>query len=123
VEQVCRKLLRRSIGVALAACICALAAAPAPAVAQGQTPASAQKAQPSPTVLWEEYPLEPVPARRTTHTALPSLQLQTPDQPGASPSPNWTLLAGGLALVILSIFAMTFSLAVRILGDRDDRYS
>jgi hypothetical protein len=110
------------MGVTLAACVCALAAAPAPAVAQGQTPASAQKAQPSPTTLWEEYPLEPVPARRTTHTALPRLQVQTQAQPGDSP--NWTLVAGGLALVVLSIFGLTSTtLAVRLLGGRDDRYS
>lgn len=103
-----RKSLRQLWALLALVCTTALAFGAAPAFAA--SPASER----SPTVLWEQYPLEPrggpglkqsVPSFRQAGVAKPS-------------STNWTLIAGGVALVILVLSDAVFlALSSRVLRE------
>jgi hypothetical protein len=87
---------------------CALALGAGPALAA--TPPSER----APTVLWEQYPLEPLggPGLRKS---VPGFRQAAVAEPSST---NWTLLGGGLALVVLVLSDTVFlALSSRALGD------
>jgi hypothetical protein len=80
----------------------------------GQAFAAAPASERAPTVLWEEYPLEPLggPGLRE---GVPSFRQAEVAKPSAT---NWPLLAGGLALVVLVLTDTVFlTLSSRALRD------
>jgi hypothetical protein len=65
-------------------------------------------------VLWEEYPLEPL-GGPGLKKSVPSFRQATAAE---GSSTNWTLLAGGLALVVLALTDTVFlALSSRVLRD------
>ena len=101
----CRTTLRRLLGLVIIACAAAaLTSAAKPALAQGSPP------DPAPTELWQQYPLEPLQGQAGTRR--PAMT--------APSGTDWTLLGGGLALVVLSLGAtVVLMLSVRMLRDTD----
>jgi hypothetical protein len=99
-----RTTLRQLSGLVIVACVAALTVAARPALAQGPAP------EPTPTELWEEYSLEPLQGQAGVRRPAMTVPSGT----------DWTLLGGGLALVLLSLGAtllLTFS--VRLLRDSE----
>jgi hypothetical protein len=69
-------------------------------------------AEPSPTRLWQEYPLEPLAGK----TPRQRISITEPTGVGNPSSPNWILLIGGLALVVLILTDTLFlALSSRVL--------
>jgi hypothetical protein len=100
--------LRQVGALLLLACVGALAFGTAPAFAA--TPPSER----APTVLWEEYPLEPL-GGPGLQRSVPSFRQAAVAKPSST---NWTLLAGGLALVVLVLTDTVFlALSSRVLRE------
>jgi hypothetical protein len=103
-----RRSLRQFGALLALVCTTALAFGAAP------TFAAAPASERSPTVLWEEYPLEPL-GGPGLKKSVPSFR-QAAAAEGSST--NWTLLAGGLALVVLALTDTVFlALSSRVLRD------
>jgi hypothetical protein len=82
------------------------------ALVLGVGPARAESAaEPPPTQLWQEYPLEPL-TGKAQRERVPILQ---PRAANAS-SPDWVLLIGGMALVVFILTDTVFlALSSRVL--------
>lgn len=83
----------------------------------GVGPARAESAaEPSPTRLWEEYPLEPM-TEQAPKQRVPFIPTAAVAKPS---SPDWMLGIGGLALVVLiladAVFLALLSRALRLGG-------
>jgi hypothetical protein len=103
-----RRSLRQLWALLLLVCTGALAFGVGPALAA--SPASER----APTVLWEQYPLEPLGGPGLTE-GVPSFRQTAVAKPSST---NWTLLAGGLALVVLVLTDTVFlALSSRVLRE------
>jgi hypothetical protein len=103
-----RRSLRRFWALLALVCTTALAFGAAPAFA------AAPPSERTPTVLWEEYPLEPL-GGPGLKRSVPSFRQNAVAKPSST---NWTLLGGGLALVILVLSDTVFlALSSRVMRE------